>query len=173
MDGMVGTARAPGRHRCGAGRCCEHPPACVLTKDFHAPLIEPISLSSVGFRNFPVFHRFSRHCSYNIFVGSHFFRAAGGGAPRDLQKTAAQRRLMLTGVSSPRRQNPSKIDPFSMHTHAMESRADTYEQNQCTASHTHTVSHRKVQLNTSILRLRLHATLEFSTFEPPLRFGGR
>ena len=93
----------------------------VRRKDFHAPLIEPISLSSVGFRNFPVFHRFSRHCSYNIFVGSHFFRAAGGGAPRDLQKTAAQRRLMLTGISSHRRQNPSKIDPFLMHTHAMES----------------------------------------------------
>ena len=108
-----------------------------------------------------------------IYFGSHFFGAAGGGAPRDLQQTAAQRRLMLTGVSSRRRQNPSKIDPFSMHTHAMESRADTYEQNQCTASHTHTVSHRKVQLNTSILRLRLQATLDFSTFEPPLRFGGR
>ena len=77
-------------------------------------------MSLVGFRNFPVFQRFSPHSSYNIFVEvTIFFARPGrrGGAPRDLQKTAAQRRLMLTGISSHRRQNPSKIDPFSVHTY--------------------------------------------------------
>ena len=103
------------------------------------PLFERKGCPKFKLRFDAIFPMKTRPHLYNIYFGSHFFGAAGGGAPRDLQQTAAQRRLMLTGVSSRRRQNPSKIDPFSMHTHAMESRADTYEQNQCTASHTHTV----------------------------------
>ena len=65
-----------------------------------------------------------------------------------------------------------------MHSHTMECPADTYVAAKSMDNalpyrrmHTYTVSHRKVRLNTSILKLRLQATLEFSTFEPPLRFG--
>ena len=89
------------------------------------PLFERKGCRKFKLRFDAIFPMKTRPHLYNIYFGSHFFGAAGGGAPRDLQQTAAQRRLMLTGVSSRRRQNPSKFDPFSMHTHAMESQADT------------------------------------------------